>query len=191
MIVYHRIVLALWTVFILYWIFSAIGVKKSVKGGRWWRGAGLRVLVIATILLALRLQFFRALVIDSEREVAASSALLAPAGTAVCILGLASAVWARVHLGRNWGQPMSLKEGHELITTGPYAFVRHPIYTGILVAMFGSLLVEGALWLILLAVSGVYFIYSATVEDTLMSHEFPNLYPDYKRRTKMLIPFLL
>jgi protein-S-isoprenylcysteine O-methyltransferase Ste14 len=191
MTIYNSIVVALWIVFLLYWLVSAIGVKRTAKSSGWWRGAAVRALIVAALVVALRLQLLRILVTQSARELAAVAPYFAPAGTALCALGLIFAAWARVHLGRNWGYPMSLKEQPELVTSGPYAFVRHPMYTGILFAMLGSFFVEGVLWLILLAVFGVYFVYSATVEDRLMSHQFPNDYPAYKKRTKLLIPFLL
>ncbi len=86
--------------------------------------------------------------------------------------------------------PMSLREGHELVTTGPYAFVRHPIYTGILLAVIGTTLVRGIPWIVLSAAIFAYFIYAATIEERSMIGQFPKEYPAYVNRTKMLIPFL-
>jgi Isoprenylcysteine carboxyl methyltransferase (ICMT) family len=60
------------------------------------------------------------------------------AGTAITILGLLFSVWARIHLGQYWSGIITLKEGHKLIRSGPYRFVRHPIYTGFITAMTGS-----------------------------------------------------
>lgn len=87
--------------------------------------------------------------------------------------------------------PMSLKQNPELVTSGPYHYIRHPIYSGILLAMLGSSISSSFLWLILMAISGTYFIYSAVVEEKLMAKQFPKDYPEYKRKTKMLIPFIL
>jgi protein-S-isoprenylcysteine O-methyltransferase Ste14 len=86
--------------------------------------------------------------------------------------------------------PMSLREGHELVTTGPYAFVRHPIYSGILLAVVGTTLVKGFPSIVLLAAFFAYFVYAANVEERNMMRQFPNEYPAYVNRTKMLIPFL-
>ncbi|MGB8964770.1 MAG: isoprenylcysteine carboxylmethyltransferase family protein [Candidatus Cybelea sp.] len=116
------------------------------------------------------------------------SPIAASVGVALCALGIGVAIWARTVLGRNWGMPMSLREGHELVTTGPYAFVRHPIYTGILLAVAGTTLVEWFPWMVLLV--GFYFVYAAKVEERSMTRQFPGEYPDYKNRTKMLIPLL-
>ena len=131
--------------------------------------------------------------VERIRQVVATTArpgVLGGIGVAACLAGFAFAVWARIELGRNWGMPMSLKEGHELVTAGPYAYVRHPIYGGILLAVLGSALAESPAWLVLLAIFSVYFLYSAKTEEGLMRTLFPGQYPDYVRKTKMLIPFV-
>ena len=112
-------------------------------------------------------------------------------GLAIWALGLALAVWARVYLGRNWGMPMTRKADPELVTSGPYHKIRHPIYTGIILAMIGTTIAVSLYWLVAVFVLGAYFIYSAVVEERSMTQLFPDTYPAYKRSTKMLIPFLL
>jgi protein-S-isoprenylcysteine O-methyltransferase Ste14 len=107
------------------------------------------------------------------------------------LLGFGFALWARMHLGRNWGIPMSLRQGHELVTSGPYAYVRHPIYSGLMLAMIGSVLAVGLVWLALLVISFVYFLVSARTEEKMMVAQFPDAYPAYRQRTRMLIPFVL
>ena len=105
---------------------------------------------------------------------------------ALFLMGLGLAVWARVHLGRNWGAPMSEKVDAELVTTGPYQYIRNPIYSGIMLAAIGDSgsrqLVFGLLgrlrWM------GAYFVYSATVEGHTMERLFPDAYPAYKRSNK-------
>jgi protein-S-isoprenylcysteine O-methyltransferase Ste14 len=95
-----------------------------------------------------------------------------------------------MHLGRNWGTPMTQKDEPELVTSGPYHLVRHPIYSGILVAGIGTAVALSWLWLTAVALAGVYFLYSATVEERFMTEQFPDHYPVYKRSTKMLVPFI-
>jgi protein-S-isoprenylcysteine O-methyltransferase Ste14 len=112
-------------------------------------------------------------------------------GVCLFILGLALAVWARVHIGRNWGEPMSQKIKPDLITSGPYHFIRHPIYTGILTAGLGTALNINLDWVLVVIVAGVYFIYSATQEEKYMTQQFPEAYPEYKKKTKMLVPYIL
>jgi protein-S-isoprenylcysteine O-methyltransferase Ste14 len=104
---------------------------------------------------------------------------------------LALAIWARRHLGRNWSTPMSQKVDPELVTTGPYRSIRHPIYSGIILAMIGTTISVSVFWLVAVLVLGGYFVYSAVVEERFMAGLFPDSYPDYKRPTKMLIPFVL
>ncbi|HEY6325210.1 MAG TPA: isoprenylcysteine carboxylmethyltransferase family protein [Candidatus Cybelea sp.] len=143
------------------------------------------------ILLALRIPVIRHSWHPARHWLVTADPRLGIAGVILCALGVAIAIWARVYLGRNWGPPMSRKEAPELVTSGPYAYVRHPIYTGILLAMIGSALAESVLWLIPLAASGAYFIYAARTEERTLEREFPGQYPAYRRRTKMLVPFVL
>ncbi len=111
-------------------------------------------------------------------------------GAILSFVGIAFAVWARYHLGKNWGMPMSVKDHPELVTTGPYRYVRHPIYTGVILSAIGTALVVGDWWICILALMCIYFIFSALQEEKLMAAEFPNQYPEYKKRSKMLIPFI-
>jgi protein-S-isoprenylcysteine O-methyltransferase Ste14 len=173
-----------WCAFYIYWLFSAFSAKKNMRVSR--TGAFFRVIILLAII------FF---IITSEqfRQFAGTtphSAALAVIGAALCVAGLAFAVWARVHLGKNWGMPMSLKEQPELITSGPYRLVRHPIYSGILLAMLGSALVGGAIWLLIAVIFGCYFIYAAKKEQHIMLKEFPDQYSAYMKRSKMLIPWI-
>ena len=107
------------------------------------------------------------------------------------VLGIGLAIYARVYLGRNWGMPMSRKEDPELVTNGPYAEVRHPIYSGIILAMLGSAIGDNVYWTLPLVLSVPYFIYSARREEELMLAQFAERYRDYMRRTKMIVPFVL
>jgi len=172
-----------WAVFWIYWIAASVGVKAGRT--RWTRFAGIRVVIILAALLALRLGVFkghRAVTVDPW---------LQGIGLALFVLGLALAVWARIYIGRNWGMPMSEKADPELVTTGPYSAIRHPIYSGIILAMIGTTLAVSLYWLIAVVLVGAYFLYSATMEERYMTEVFPDAYPRYKQSTKMLIPFVL
>ena len=85
---------------------------------------------------------------------------------------------------------MSQKIDPELVTGGPYGSVRHPIYSGIILAMIGTTIAVSVYWLVAVALLGAYFLYSAIVEERIMARLFPDSYPEYKRSTKMLIPFI-
>jgi protein-S-isoprenylcysteine O-methyltransferase Ste14 len=188
--IFARIIAVFWLVFIAYWLVSAVTAKKRIRRPSWWLGRWFR---LALVLVTFRLQHlpvFQKLSNHLHLGVASSNPAIGIVGVILCAAGIAFAIWARRHLGRNWGMPMSLQEGHELVTTGPYTRVRHPIYTGILLAMLGSALAVGAAWFLPFFIFGAYFIYSAKTEEKLMIQEFPNEYPAYQARTKVLVPFV-
>jgi len=113
-------------------------------------------------------------------------------GVAVLAAGLAFTVWARVFLGRNWSGTVTLKEGHELIRSGPYRFVRHPIYTGLLVAFAGSAIARGE-WrgLVALAIAFGALWRKLKLEERWLGEIFGEAYERYRAEVPALIPFLL
>jgi protein-S-isoprenylcysteine O-methyltransferase Ste14 len=171
-----------WAVFWIYWLVASVGVKAGRT--RWTRFAAVRVAIILVVLLLLRLRVLQGHTVTEDLW-------LQVIGLVIFLLGLALAVWARVYLGRNWGMPMSEKAEPELVTTGPYRTVRHPIYSGIILAMAGTAVAVSLYWLVAVVVLGAYFLYSATVEERYMTGLFPDAYPRYKQSTKMLIPYLI
>ncbi len=175
----RTVILIVWGLFWLYWLIAAASAKQAVRSRRF-RVPGL--LVIVAIVLGR---------VFKPDTLAVHSPILQVVGVVLLLSGLGLAVWARIYLGRNWGMPMTKKEEPELVTSGPYRFVRHPIYSGLLLAVLGTALATNLYLLIALAVVGAYFIYSATVEERLMTATFPVAYPSYRARTKMLIPFVL
>ena len=170
-----------WLAFWLGWLAAAM----QAKPGRtlWGRFVWVRLVVIAVVLVLIRLRPFH------SGGVTGSPWLLG-LGLALFVAGLALAVWARVHIAGNWGMPMSQKADPELVTTGPYRSIRHPIYTGIILAMIGTAIALSPYWLVPVVVLGGYFVYSATREERYLVERFPDTYPSYQRSTKMLIPFI-
>ncbi len=182
------VIIFFWVIFIVYWVMSASGAKRTIstvgRGSDIW----MRILILIPLVLIMELPVF-----NSIRQFNVASPLgsvLRYGGVFFCAVGIGFAIWARRHIGRNWGMPRTLKENPELVTSGPYAYVRHPIYTGILLAIFGSALASNVLWLIPFLYFVIFFIYSARVEERLMAQQFPEIYPAYQKRTKMLIPFI-
>lgn len=149
----------------------------------WSRELGIRAVIVIVAILLARFGAFRGGSLQSDP-------LRAGTGLSLFALGLAFAIWARRHLGRNWGTPMSQKDDPELVTSGPYRLVRHPIYSGILIASVGTAVALSWSWMIAVVLAGVYFVYSATVEEHYLAGQFSSTYPAYKRSTKMLVPFI-
>ncbi|HZT15063.1 MAG TPA: isoprenylcysteine carboxylmethyltransferase family protein [Gaiellaceae bacterium] len=171
-----------WALFWLYWLVAAFSMKR----GRvpWSRELRIRAVIGIVVIVLIRVGAFRGHGIHTDLW-------RAVLGLALFVLGLAFAIWARLHIGRNWGIPMTEKKEPELVTSGPYRLVRHPIYSGILLAGVATAVGLSWVWLIAVALAGVYFIYSARVEERYLTERFPDDYPAYRRSTKMLVPFLV
>jgi protein-S-isoprenylcysteine O-methyltransferase Ste14 len=169
-----------WIIFWLYWWASAVGMKAGIRGKRRLLLTGLAPVTVLTSVGIFR---------DGSQAV--RSPVLGAIGAIVFASGITLAVWARVRLGRNWGMPMSRKADAELVTSGPYRVVRHPIYSGLLAGVLGIALVTNLIDLIIVAVLGAYFCYSASVEEKNLTAAFPTAYPVYRTSTKMLVPFVL
>ncbi len=169
-----------WIVFWVYWLGSAFGVKKGRASKRRIPLNGLTALAVLVLVRVFR-----------GGSLAVNSPVLGAIGAVVFALGIALAIWARVHLGRNWGMPMTQKAEPELVTSGPYRFVRHPVYSGLLAAVLGTALATNPIGLTIVAILVGYFYYCASVEEKNLTASFPTAYPAYRTGTKMLIPFVL
>jgi len=112
-------------------------------------------------------------------------------GLLITIAGVAFAVWARVTLGRNWSGWVTVKQDHELIRSGPYAQVRHPIYTGLTFAVLGTAIFDGEIRsLILIAAVFSALIHKIKIEEQFMTEQFGSEYTTYRQKTKTLVPFV-
>jgi len=176
------LIYTLWFILAAYLTVSAVGVKPETQG-HMLQSVGLALALIVAFLLP-RLSIFRFL------DIAPVSPVLSGIGVALCVAGMAVMVWARQCLGRNWSQTVALKQGHELVTSGPYRYVRHPMYAGGIVACIGSAIAAGGPWIFLLIILGGLFLWRVGAEDRLMAQQFPDEFLQYKRRTKALIPFV-
>lgn len=180
---------ACWLVFAAVWLVASIWTKRTVyresagERARYWA-----LLVIAYVLLTLGRRFPYPFSLILVPQTASSTCI----GAVICGCGLALAIWARLILGRNWSGVVTLKEGHEMVQRGPYRFVRHPIYTGLQSMFLGTAIVFGHLAAFIgVALVFVSFWIKLSQEERLMLKQFPNDYPDYQRRVKRIIPFLM
>ncbi len=172
---------AVWAAFWLYWLVAAFSMKRGHI--QWSRELRIRALIVAVVIVLVRVGAFRGHGVDTDPWRAGM-------GLVLFALGLGFAIWARVHIGRNWGGPMTQKNEPELVTSGPYSLVRHPIYSGILAAGVGTAVALGWVWLIAVGLAGIYFLYSARVEERYLLEQFPGEYSAYKQSTKMLVPLI-
>jgi protein-S-isoprenylcysteine O-methyltransferase Ste14 len=184
-----KLILWIWPIFWIYWVIAAFGSKRNI-GSALIRFSGFRLIIFVVVIVV----FHFSLLPDSSlgnNHLTNNTGIIVDIGFVLFLAGLLLALWARLYLGKNWGMPMTKKQSPELVTSGPYRFIRHPIYTGVLCAILGTALATNLDWLAVLVLVGAYFIYSATVEERNMTEEFPKAYPDYKKKTKMLLPFIL
>lgn len=189
MVIFSVIIVLLWLIILPYWFITSMLAKRSLINYNWWKGAGVRVVCIIIILVFIRTPGLKHAV-RGIPEVFFFNPIIASIGVLLCAGGITLAIWARAVLGKEWGMPMTDRIKPTLVTKGPYAYIRHPIYSGFIIALAGTTLVNGLLWLIPFIVLAIYFVYSAKTEEKQMSNHFPEEYAAYKKRTKALIPFI-
>jgi len=183
------VVVAVWVAFVLYWGVSARSRPSAAerKEALPSRLAYLGLLALAIALLALDPPIEGPL---QGRFVPAGMAA-SLIGLAVLLLGLLFAVTARQHLGRNWSARVSLGEGQQLVRTGPYRVVRHPIYLGGIVGVAGTAIVIGEVRALLaVALVVVVAVLKLRTEEALLGDHFGPAYRRYQQDVKALIPFL-
>lgn len=176
-----------WWSFIIIWVLSSFSVKPTKEGQDW--GGKLFTfgfLAVTFLLLASEIHWLgiNSRILPYNKPVRYVAYLLT-------LTGLAILVWARIALGTNWSATVTFREGHELVERGPYRFVRHPIYTGMLLMVAGTALALGNLsGLLALIICFLGHWWKFKREEALLTKHFPNAYPDYKLRTKALVPFV-
>ena len=173
---------ALWLTLVLYWVKASAARRSTGSRWTWWREIALRLAFFAFVVLALRLAIIGHALPQGPACAFNTSMLSGVIGLVICALGIGLAILGRAWLGG---------KGDLLITTGPYARVRHPIYGGMLLAMLGSAMAQSVLWLLPLLVYGPTFISRARDEERRLSEQFPEHYRAYAKRTRMLLPFVV
>jgi protein-S-isoprenylcysteine O-methyltransferase Ste14 len=181
------LIAGMWLVWGTYWMVAAFRTKPTL-----WRESIVSrtshvLLLLAAAILLAKPRWLPPIL----------SARLVPAGNLLPILGalmvasgLGFAAWARAHLGQNWSGIITVKVGHTLVRTGPYRVVRHPIYTGLLLAVIGTAVAIGE-WrgVVAIVCALIGFLRKIRVEEQRMAENFPE-YAQYRRKTAALIPLL-
>lgn len=181
----------LWLGFLILWVLAAFTTKRAVQV----QTGSSRLVQALTVFAGLTLifnfgHFFTRgwLVVRLFPE----TLTIVSAGAALTVAGLLFSVWARAVLGTNWSGTVTIKQDHELIMRGPYRIVRHPIYTGVLLALLGSAFIGGCTRCFIgLVVVGFGFWLKLQLEEQFMLQRFGAQYIDYRQHVHALIPFVL
>jgi protein-S-isoprenylcysteine O-methyltransferase Ste14 len=186
--IYDNLVSVLWLGFLLYWMLMAVPVKATERlEPAFSRRLRAAVFFAAIVLLCVR---FNSAWLNYRLWPVSRFTFFA--GTGITAAGLIFCVWARAHLGRNWSGAVTIKHGHELIVTGPYAIVRHPIYAGLLVSFIGTVMVMGEVRAVLgfLLMTLAHF-HKLRLEEKWMRAQFGEKYEAYSSRVAALVPYVL
>ena len=178
---------ACWVAWAAYWLIMAFTTKRTVERGGF---VGYRLVTLAFFagLAAIGLLFH----VSTRARVWHTSLTVGILADCLVLAGASFTVWARIALGRNWSAEVTFKQDHDLIESGPYALVRHPIYTGLLLMAFSTAIAYGRAIGFALFVSicgGLWW--KARDEERIMSSHFPEAYAKYKTRVRAIVPFVL
>ena len=178
-----QVVIALcWAVFLVVWAVSALFVKRTVERSL----GGTRLVLLASAIFILGVVRW---IPGLHQALWTRTAAIGALADFLAVTGLIVTLWARAALGRNWSGTIAFKEGHELIQRGPYAYVRHPIYSGLLLMGLGTAIAADRLSsFVFLAAVFVFLAIKAHFEEELMTRHFPEAYAQYRRRVRALIP---
>jgi protein-S-isoprenylcysteine O-methyltransferase Ste14 len=179
---------ALWTALWIVWVAAAFAVKQTQRSA----SQGSRLMELCLLVVAFSLLFQRAVRFGPlQVRVIPETGPFQWTGVAITIAGIAFALWARFYLGRNWSAVAGIKRDHSLVRSGPYSVVRHPIYSGLILAMLGTALVFGKAGCFLALPLTVFaWRKKSLIEEGFMREQFGAEYQRYMREVKALIPFV-
>ena len=172
--------------FCVIWLLAGAVTKQTLQQAR----IGSRVLYGIPIVFGFYLLFGGDLPLSMlSLRIIPRAALVGELGVAVTVAGILLAVWARFHIGQNWSGTPTVKVGHELIRSGPYAWVRHPIYSGLLLAVIGTAAARGQVrGFVAVVMVWLAFWLKTRIEEKFMLQTFGNEYDEYRRSTGALVP---
>jgi len=188
LVYYKDSIEVLWMLLGLYVAFAVLRIRGAKqRESLFTRLPHLAAMIVAFILLLERRAHFGPL----ERRFLPNSQTGIWIGIGVTACGMALAIWARSHLGANWSAAITILSSHSLVSTGPYARLRHPIYSGLLFAITGTALAQGE-WRGLLALAIAFIVWSikARKEESWLRDEFGAQFEEYSQRTGFLLPRL-
>ncbi len=170
------------------WIIGAFTSKQNVRSQSWASRFGMVAIAMVEYWSLFWIARYFGVV---YRRFLPGSAIYLWVGLFMTIAGVIFAIWARITLGRNWSGTVTVKQNHELIRTGPYALTRHPIYTGIAFAVFGTTIFDGKIRSLIFVVAMLtVLIQKMKIEEQFMTDEFGSTYASYQKGTKALVPFI-
>jgi protein-S-isoprenylcysteine O-methyltransferase Ste14 len=185
---YFKLARDLWYVLGIVWLFGLLTTKPVARA----QSLGSRLLEIGLTALAFCLVFTRYFSSGWRAWSFVPNPRVGGAiGLSMVLFGICFSIWARLQLGGNWSGMVTIKEGHTLIRRGPYAIVRHPIYTGLLIALLGVALIVGELrGLLGVGILFLSFWLKSRIEERFMLEQFGAEYRQYQQQVKGLIPYV-
>ena len=175
-----------WAIFGVYWIAAARqnSAEKTSESPLY------RILRLSILALTFLLLFAKWTAVGFlGRNFFSTNSVIAYLGFALAILGMVTATWARIHLGKYWSDKVVLKVDHKLVRTGPYAYMRHPIYSGVLLGVAGSaLLLNQWRGILAFAILLTNYTIKARREDHILANAFSASFPEHKRNAGFLLP---
>ena len=177
-----------WLVFAGYWYYASRAVKQTTA-----HETNLsRALHLGWLALGFGLVFLPVGIGPLGWRMLPDIRAVALTGAALTVIGVGFAIGARAYLGQNWSGAVTLKAGHQLIRSGPYALARHPIYTGVLVAVLGAAVAGGELrGLLAVLMVALAYLRKARIEERYLAQQFGTAYQTYQQEVKTLIPFVV
>lgn len=182
------IIIFCWIILGLYWTVSAFFQKPTSKRSGDISKIVYGLLTLIPAILLIKYDIYSPFSLVLVRQ----SLFVDISSVSLCILGLFFTVWARIVLAGNWSEKVVLKENHELIDNGPYYYIRHPIYSGLLIMYLGTALAVGRLGsLVGFIILGIGFWFKLRHEEVLLTKHFGKKYIEYSKKTKALVPYLI
>jgi protein-S-isoprenylcysteine O-methyltransferase Ste14 len=178
----------LWLVLALVWIVGALRTKRTVRS----QSGSSQVLYTAILVIGVCLIFVKGTGISwLDHQLYLVTVSIALAGLLAVLIGVAFSIWSRLMLGGNWSNRVTVKENHTLVRSGPYRIVRHPIYSGVLLGMFGSAIQRGGIRCFAgVLICGLSFWLKTRAEERFMVQSFGDEYLQYRHNVNALVPFI-